>query len=104
MYTAKWRGYLYKSELVALNDLLAAQAEAGVLQTLVAIPRRRRKQVKGDVAQAQGDGNPSQTRLNHDGHIGPIHSLEPTHHLKGAGDADTYPSDRSLRWDVERNR
>jgi hypothetical protein len=46
MYTAKWRGYLYKSELVALSDLLAAQAEAGVLQTLVGIPRRRREQVK----------------------------------------------------------
>jgi hypothetical protein len=46
MYTAKWRGYLYKSELVALSDLLAAQAEAGILRTLVGVPRRRRRQVK----------------------------------------------------------
>jgi hypothetical protein len=46
MYTAKWRGYLYKSELVALTELLDEQAEAGLLLTLVGTPRRRRKAVK----------------------------------------------------------
>jgi hypothetical protein len=47
MYTAKWRGYLYKSELMALTELLDEQADAGLLRTLVGTPRRRRKAVKG---------------------------------------------------------
>ncbi|HEY6783163.1 MAG TPA: hypothetical protein VI296_08005 [Candidatus Dormibacteraeota bacterium] len=51
MYTAKWRGFLYKSELMALTELLDQQIGAipnpGLLRTLVATPRRRRKAVKG---------------------------------------------------------
>ena len=51
MYTAKWRGFLYKSELMALTELLDEQAGAipnpGLLRTLVGTPRRRRKAVKG---------------------------------------------------------
>lgn len=47
MFTAKWRGYLYKSELEALTDYLDERAEAGFLPTLVGTPRRRRKAVKG---------------------------------------------------------
>jgi hypothetical protein len=46
MYTAKWRGYLLKSELGALSDLLSEQAEAGRLPILVGTRRRRRKAVK----------------------------------------------------------
>jgi hypothetical protein len=51
VYTAKWRGFLYKSELKALTELLDEQAGAtpnpGLLRTLVGTPRRRRKVVKG---------------------------------------------------------
>ncbi len=47
MFTAKWRGFLYKSELVALTDYLDERAEAGLLATLVGNPRRRRSAVKG---------------------------------------------------------
>jgi hypothetical protein len=47
MFTAKWRGYLYKSELAALTDYLDERAEAGLLATLIGTPRRRRKAVKG---------------------------------------------------------
>jgi hypothetical protein len=47
MYTAKWRGYLLRSELIALTELLDEQSEAGLLPTLVGTPRRRRKAVKG---------------------------------------------------------
>jgi hypothetical protein len=46
MFTAKWRGYLYKSDLVALTAHLGGQADAGLLQTLVGAPRRR-KAVRG---------------------------------------------------------
>jgi hypothetical protein len=47
MFTAKWRGYLYKSELVALTLYLGERAEAGFLPTLVGTSRRRRKAVRG---------------------------------------------------------
>jgi hypothetical protein len=47
MFTAKWRGFLYKSELVELTDYLDERAESGLLPTLVGTPRRRRKAVKG---------------------------------------------------------
>jgi hypothetical protein len=47
IYTAKWRGYLFKSELVALTELLEEQAAAGLLPTMVGNPRRRRQAVKG---------------------------------------------------------
>src|ERR1700730_17817265 len=51
MYTAKWRGFLYKSELMALTELLDEQAGAipnpGLLRTLVGTPRPRRKAAQG---------------------------------------------------------
>jgi hypothetical protein len=51
MYTAKWRGFLYKSELKALTGLLDKQAGAipnpGLLRALVGTLRRRRIAVKG---------------------------------------------------------
>jgi hypothetical protein len=51
MHTAKWRGFLYRSELRALTELLDEQAGAipkpGLLRTVVGTPRRRRKAVRG---------------------------------------------------------
>ena len=56
IYTAKWRGFLYKSEFMALTELLDEQAGAttnpGLLRTLVGTPRRRRKAVKRLFTQA----------------------------------------------------